>query len=1167
MIVLKPTFTLVLLAFFLVLSPSVTAQYWQSYRTKKIKISSDTTQIDSVSIVQGSFKILQPELSANDYTIDYWGAQLIWKSKKKPTDSLLVAYRVFSFSFAQTYQKRKYKDPTTDERGVFNPFVITPANERENLFKFDGLQRNGSISRGVAFGNNQDLAVNSSLNLQLSGKLTPDIEVNAAITDDNIPIQPAGNTQQLQDFDKVFIQLRQKDHELIVGDFQITRPESYFMNFNKRLQGIGYTGRFPLLTENDGENPKIQMRVSANAAIARGRFHRMNFQGVEGNQGPYRLRGANNEQFIIVLSGSEKVYVDGRQLTRGQENDYIIDYNTAEIIFTTRNLMTKDLRIFVEFEYSERNYTRSLLYFNQEFKGAKWATRFNLFSEQDAKNQPVQQQLTDAEKLALQNAGDNLSLAVTPSVDSVGFQPEFVLYELKDSLVNGFLFTNVLVYSTNPEKALYRATFSQVGAKQGNYIQIQSAANGRVFQWVAPVNGSKQGNFEPVRQLIPPTQKRLLTFGNDLQLTKNLSLNTEVAYSYFDQNSFSDLDAQNNQGYAFRTGLQRRSKLGKDTLNALQIIQNLSYEQVDVHFVAQERWRNVEFDRDWNLTQTDNTQQNERIGRYSIRLSKNRIGVANYQVTAFNRSTAKTAFQHSLNTDLVVQKIRLNYVGSLTQSRNDALAFSFYRHKTLATRNLFNRFVLGYRDEFEQNLLRNAATDTLLRNAYRFFDRQVFLQQGDSSKWNYNLSYRIRTDEQTRSRSLTNYATAEWYSFAVERNFKSGQQLRSITTWRVLNINDSTLTTQKPENTLVNRIEFTFRALKGVISGNSFYETGSGLESRKEFSYLQVPAGQGTYAWIDYNENGIRELNEFELAAFPDQAQYIRVFIPTNEFIRVFSNQFNETVNIKAPTDWRNRKSWQKLLFKLSAQSAFRTDARTQNTNLLRAYNPFQNLSPDDEMVTVNNSFRNTLFVNRNGAKFGIDFNWQVNTNRAILINGIESRNNRFSNHRLRWNITDRYTFNLETRSGEKSNLTELFSQRNFEIRYIEGEPKISWQPNGNVRISFSYRYSEKKNNPQFGTQQAYINAIGFESKYNVASKGSFQGRFNLLFIQYNDVENTALAFEMLESLRSGRNATWGLSYQRALNNNMQLNLNYDGRQSTDTKMVHIGSVQVRAFF
>jgi hypothetical protein len=75
------------------------------------------------------------------------------------------------------------------------------------------------------------------------------------------------------------------------------------------------------------------------------------------------------------------------------------------------------------------------------------------------------------------------------------------------------------------------------------------------------------------------------------------------------------------------------------------------------------------------------------------------------------------------------------------------------------------------------------------------------------------------------------------------------------------------------------------------------------------------------------------------------------------------------------------------------------------------------------------------------------------------------------------------------------------------------------------------------------------------------------QIRFNFIDLTYNAAENTPIAFEMLEGLRSGRNLTCGISWQRTLANNMQLNLNYDGRLSPGVSTVHTGGVQVRAFF
>jgi hypothetical protein len=43
-----------------------------------------------------------------------------------------------------------------------------------------------------------------------------------------------------------------------------------------------------------------------------------------------------------------------------------------------------------------------------------------------------------------------------------------------------------------------------------------------------------------------------------------------------------------------------------------------------------------------------------------------------------------------------------------------------------------------------------------------------------------------------------------------------------------------------------------------MIQGTSSYETNSGTLPQQEFTYLEVPTGQGVYTWNDYNANGFR---------------------------------------------------------------------------------------------------------------------------------------------------------------------------------------------------------------------------------------------------------------------------------------------------------------------
>jgi len=1145
----------------------ISAQTASSLRTRKVLLQGDTIRLDSMSIVQGSFRFVQSGKDSAAYRLLADEGLLVRKPgiKNTSTDSALIQFRVFPFNFTESVGNKQRQRATAEQRGIYNPFVYTPSKSNENLLKFDGLNKSGSISRGISVGNNQDLSVNSTLNLQLSGKLSSDIDISAAITDDNIPIQPEGNTQQLQDFDRVYIQLSNEKSKLIVGDFQITRPESYFMNFNKRLQGGSFETKFSTQILDDKKFAPAQVKIGASAAVARGRFNRNQIQGIEGNQGPYRLRGANNEQFIVILSGSEKVYIDGKQLKRGQEYDYVIDYNSAELTFTSRRLITKDLRIFVEFEYSDRNYARSLLFFANEVEQGKTTTRIHVYSEQDSRNQPLQQQLNDEQKLILREAGDDPQLAFIPAVDSVAFSTDLILYDMRDTVVNGTVYSNILVFSTNPDSALYKASFSNVGANKGDYVQINSIANGRVYKWVVPVNGIPQGNYVPKTQLIPPIKRQVVTVGNEYRISKSFKVLSEIAYSNYDVNTFSNIGNNNNEGYAFRVAMEKTQNLGKDSL-PWRLVSTVSYEQVDKYFSPIERFRNVEFDRDWNLQKVISAPATEYLPRLNVNLSKSSIGTNNYLFTAFLKGEQLQATQHALNSDLHYKEFALNYAGSLTDSRGSENSTLFYRHRTTFTRDI-RWLQLGYKDEYEHNLLQDVLQDTLSSNSYSFFDRQVFVQNVDTSKNKFNVFYRVRTDDGVLNRNLKEYAWAESYGFSMDLSKRENIQFRTTTSFRRLEIRDTLLSSLKPERTLVNRIELSFRALKSSIQSTSFYEAGSGLETRKAFSYLEVQPGQGVYSWTDYNGNGLKELNEFEVSVFPDQARYIRVFTPTTDFIRIYSSSFNEVLNLKAPKTWSQGKGWKKFIARISTQSALRYEGRTTNTNVVEAYNPFHAGIDDPDLITLNQTLRNSLFFNKSDPKFGFDLNWQRIGTKALLNNGLEARENQFSNHRIRWSPGTRFTINGETRSGRKLSNTDYYSTRNYSIRYIEFEPRVSYQPNAAFRLTLSYKHNVKNNAKENGGEHSLSQTAGLDLKYNVANKGSFQAKANIILVEFDGTQNTPVAFEMQEGLRNGNNYTWGITYQRTLSNNMQLNFNYDGRKSPDVKTVHIGGVQVRVFF
>lgn len=1140
-------------------------------RTRALLIRQDTTVLDTVSMVPGSLQLLWNGVPVDStlFTVDPWHACII-RRRPMPADTLVASYRLMPLLLAGPYQ---HKDRTRllDQRPDRpDPFKYQPAKGGSDPLGIGGLNRTGSISRGVLFGNNQDLSVNSALNLELSGRLTERIQVLASITDNNIPIQAGGNTAELQDFDRVFIKLFDERQELIAGDFIMERPRSHFLTWFKKTKGVGYS---TLLGPLPGDSARRGARgaLALSAAVSKGKFARNVIQGIEGVQGPYRLTSAEGGTFIIVLSGTERVYIDGQLLTRGQENDYIIDYNTAEVIFTARRLITKDRRIVVEFQFSDKNYARSLVRLSNNWTLGRTDLNVDLYTEQDGRNQPLQQTLSDADRLVLTAAGDDPLAATTNGADSVGWSVDQVLYARRDSLG----YAPVYVYSTEPDSALYRVIFSQVGQGSGDYVQDRFTPNGRVFKWLAPdtIAGRivRQGDHAPVRVLIPPRAQRLAELGVRHRFGDRSRAWANVALSDNDRNTFSSIDDGDNAGVALRLGGEQDLPLSRSD-TSLRISIGTDNELLQRTFQQLERFRAVEFERNWNLSNPQTglpplvPSGDQLLAAVYARLSAGRRGRARIASSTFQVRDQYEGYRQTLEADLRPGRYELQFDGSALTSSGQGLVSDFLRHKGRYARRT-GRLVVGLRDDQERNRFRADSSGALVRGSYSFYDWEAFVQSQDTAALGFQLSGGQRYEQALRGTALANSTEATAFNASISLRADPRKRVGARFTYRSLKVMDTTITAARPEDTWLARLENDLTLAKGAVRLSAFYELGSGLEQRREFIYLQVPAGQGTYVWIDYNGNGLKELNEFEVANFGYEADHIRAYTQTNRYVRVYNNQLSASLDLRPGAVWPEGRGFRGFLGKWTDMASIRAERKTGSGGLEDALDPFRYDPTDTALAAFSSSLRNTVYYDRSGRVWSIDHSHQSDRNRSLLLNGYETRGRRSDNVHLRWNTTRQWTVELEAEQGRSTSSSDLLSGRTFAIAQQAGKGKVSWQPNTSLRLSSQYKQTAKENQAELGGEQATIRDLGLELRWNTAGKGSLQVNANLVDINYSGAANSPLGNEMLAGLRPGSNATWSVAVQRRLSGNLQLDLTYNGRRSDGVPVVHVGGAQVRAFF
>ncbi len=1103
---------------------------------KKIQVQ-DSLIFNPVSTPPYYFRVTTAggkALDSTQYKVDFKQSVLFLKPdfyKQYPkVDSLYVRYYNYPEYWTQTYSG-------------YNPNLIIPNNSlrrptatvsglsRLTKKPFSGLDTKGSIVRGVNLGNNQDAVLNSTLDLTIQGKLSSKVTLKAHINDTNIPIQENGYSQDLKDLDRVFIEMEAPQWHVQAGDIFLNNQDTYFMNFTKKVSGISLNAQID------------STRFFTSGALVKGRFASYRFQGEEANQGPYKLKGTNGEAYIFIINASEKVYINGILQKRGRDQDYWIDYNTAEITFTPTNPITSDQRIRVEFQYSDRNYSRFVTSNGVTNQGNKLQWGVYFYRETDLKNQPLQIQLTEEQKALLALAGNTDAPILVSNVVETPYTENTILYR---KITTG---SNIIYeYTTDPTETLYQVGFTYVGAQQGDYRVAAYLATGKKMEYV----GANQGNYVAASPLVAPSRQQIAVFNTQYHPSDKTQLAMEFAYSNNDSNLFSEIGNNHNKAPAVKINWQQSIL---DTTATGWLLQGgLQLDYLHKDFKSIERVFAVEFNRDWNLTAP---QGNQSLLRAQIQLNNTKKGTIAYHFENLNFSENYQGNKHALESHLQFNNFRLQHLSSYLQSNGNLTKTQFARSHTGMDYSR-KKWWVGTVFDLEQNKQKTPLSNQLNNLSYRFSDIQARLGIGDTARVYLAVGARFHTNDSLRDNRLqrVNQATSLFFDSQLIQSKQS--QLKWYANYRKIDYLSGNHT-----KSLNSQLVYKQALWNQLLHLQTLYTTTSGNSPQQEYAYIETAPGQGYYTWIDYNENGIQELDEFEVAQFSDQANYLRIALPNIQYIATQEARLQQSVQLNF-SQWANLSGIKKTLSHWSDQLQILAKNNKKRERDIWHLNPFD--FKGTSVLELQYNMRNSLFFNKGIAHYSTTYHYTDLRQKTLHLFDIQE--NDLVSHQLQFQhkIKEVWLLGFDAIQSQNKRSSSAFSNRNYRINTRSFSPYITYLITKNHWIKIRYAGVYKKNETG---ENARLQKDEWSLEYLFTNTKETRFSTNIKYLKNNFSGNgfSALGYQMLEGLQPGNNLVINLLWTHKINSFLFLNLNYNARANTISRTIHNGNVQLRAVF
>ncbi len=1099
-----------------------------------------------------------------DYEINYRFGIITFNFLLEKGLSIRVVYQIYPFQMKSEYFHRALVHrPVFDDtlkRSVDRAVVVSNANP-DNLFESSQMSGTGSITRGFTVGSNQNFTLNSGLNVQIAGNISDDVTIEASLTDENTPIQPEGNTENLQQIDKVFIEVKKGDrYTATFGDFDVNLSGTEFGTYTRKLQGI----RASMHSDN----------VTADVAFgtAKGKYVSNTLTVIEGVQGPYALTGQNGEKNILIIAGTEKVWLNGVVLTRGENNDYVVDYGAGQMTFTRKRLITAESRMVVDFEYSDDIFNRNSFSagVRTDWLDKKFSFGGTVLSEYDDKNNPINLSLSDRTIDSLSHIDDS-QLAANGNVVYVdgSTKVEFGRGAYLKTF-NAVAAESIFVYVGSDSSGDYNVRFTDLGNGHGDYVRGNILGE-FVFA------GKLQGSFQPLVPLPLPTSTQLVSLFLKAHPSRNFELNGEAALSSYDPNSFS-AKTRSGMAYNFKANIQKQKLLfGHSDFGEVDF--DGRWRHVDSTFRELNRVNGAEFNRTWNIPGSLFSTQSsfgvrEDVHDAALRYRpvegiqlKGSYGYLQRGDDFFNA----TRYGGGLNAQLK----KLPEISYAIENINSNL-ISERLHATTVRQQLFSHYQwwkirpgFDYEDEDVKN---KVSSDSAYGTAFQTYRPRLDFNGFKKTQFGVMIERRYDKGSNGRVDSLNgtvSISTTQRYYWNVSDWKDLNSTIEFVQRRRVFQGKFADAENPNKLTKLVSSTVDYYPWHRAAALNVNYQVTDERIQDRKIVfipvppntgnftqvspdSFIQVPPGQGDWVQGSVRSDQFTSIVELKFGT------RLRI-----DLFRFFENHKRTDDSVHSDTD----RVWQRIVKMLSTETFFQVEENQKQPELSFYFLNLKKFQNDKNTLRGSLLFRQDLFANQaHGLSVRLRYELQKSFS-DVLTNGNDRRRREIKNIRIRKQVSTSWAFENEAEYGinrKHSTIHVSGLNSDFSLSAFKTSTLLSYRPKQEIEIINKCVISLSKD--KISSASAKAVAYSPEIIYSFKNRGRADIAATITRI-YLRTGAAPLPFELTDGHADGWNASWLFSLNYRLSNNTSLAFNYSGRKEPKQSIVHLGSAEFRAFF